>query len=391
MRRAWTTWLAWGVGALSAALAVAAVPLAAANGEGPAELVFNHHAIGIVTAVGMAVLGALIASRRPANPIGWLMVASSVFLGVFSFTQQYAPLAAREGLPGLGLTSWLASWTNLPGIAITITFVFLLFPDGRLPSPRWRPVAWVMAVATVVPTVALAARAWPLRGPDLVALSFDHPALGAAFDVGFPVVLALSVVALAAVVVRFRRSRGVERQQIKWFAYGAMIGIPLGLPAEVPFWGPILELAQPPLMFGGLALGIFRYRLYDIDRLLNRTLVYGLLTASLAAGYAAGVLVLGRLVSGGRGDSLVVAATTLAVAAAFQPLRRGIQRAVDRRFNRRAYDAARTIDAFAARLRQQVDPDALRAELLTVVDHTVQPVQVSLWLRPRDTTPDAHS
>ena len=141
MRRAWTTWLAWGVGALSAALAVAAVPLAAAaNGEGPAELVLNHHAIGIVTAVGMAVLGALIASCRPANPIGWLMVASSVFLGVFSFAQQYAPLAAREGLPGLGLTSWLATWTNLPGIAITITFVFLLVPDGRLPSPaggRW--------------------------------------------------------------------------------------------------------------------------------------------------------------------------------------------------------------------------------------------------------------
>jgi hypothetical protein len=117
-------------------------------------------------------------------------VASSVFLGTLSFTQQYAPLAAREGLPGLGLASWLATWTNLPGIAITITFVFLLFPDGHLPSPRWRPVAWVTAVATVVPTVALAARAWPLRGPDLVAQSFDHPALGAAFDIGFPVVLA---------------------------------------------------------------------------------------------------------------------------------------------------------------------------------------------------------
>jgi hypothetical protein len=147
------------VGALSAALAVAALPLAAANGEGPAELVFNHHAIGIVTAVGMAVLGALIASRRPANPIGWLMVASSLFLGVFSFTQQYAPLAARDSLSGLGLASWLAIWTNLPGIAITITFVLLLFPDGRLPSPRWRPVAWITAVATVVPTSR-----WP-RGP----------------------------------------------------------------------------------------------------------------------------------------------------------------------------------------------------------------------------------
>jgi hypothetical protein len=382
MRRTWTTWLAWGTGVPSAALAVAAVFLAAANGEGPAELVLNHHAIGIVTAVGMAVLGALIASRRPGNPIGWLMVASSLFLGTFSFTQQYAPLAVREELPGVSLASWLATWTNLPGIAITITFVFVLFPDGRLPSPRWRPVAWLMAVATVVPTAVLAARAWPVRGPELAARSFDHPALGAAFDVGFQLVLTLSVVALAGVVVRFRRSRGVERQQIKWFAYGAMVGIPLGLPAEVPFWGPILELVQPPLLFGGLAVGIFRYRLYDIDRLLNRTLVYGLLTVSLAAAYAAGVLLLGGVVSGGRSSSLVVAAVTLAVAAIFQPLRRAIQRAVDRRFNRRAYDAAATIEAFADRLRQQVDADALTAELLAVVDRTVQPTRASLWLRP---------
>ena len=161
-----------------------------------------------------------------------------------------------------------------------------------------------------------------------------------------------------------------------------MIGIPLGLPAEVPFWGPILEVVQPPLMFAGLGIGMFRYRLYDIDRLLNRTLVYGLLTVSLAAAYAAGVLPLGGAVSGGRTSSLVVAAVTLAVAAIFRPLRRAIQRAVDRRFNRRAYDAAATIEAFAVRLRQQVDPDALRAELLALVDQTVQPTRASLWLRP---------
>jgi hypothetical protein len=161
-----------------------------------------------------------------------------------------------------------------------------------------------------------------------------------------------------------------------------MIGILLGLPAEVPFWGLILELIQPPLMFAGLGIGMFRYRLYDVDRLLNRTLVFGLLTVSLAAGYAAAVLLGGRVVSGGRSSSLIVAAATLAVAAAFQPLRRRIQQAVDRRFNRRRYDAARTIEAFAVRLRQQVDPDALRAELLAVVGQTVQPTRASLWLRP---------
>jgi hypothetical protein len=382
MGRARTTWLAWTMGTVPVGLAAGAVVLAGRNGESLPELVFNHHAIGIVTAAGLAVLGALIAARRPGNPLGWLMGSAALFLGVFSFTQQYAPLAAAESLPGLDLASWLAAWTNLPGIAVTITFLFLLFPDGRLPSPRWRPVAWLMAAATVVPAAVLAARAWPVRGPDLAIRSFDHPALGDAFGTGFVLVLALSLVALAGLIVRFRRSRGVERQQIKWFAYGAMVGIPLGLPAEVPFWGPILELVQPPLMFAGLGIGMFRYRLYDIDRLLNRTLVYALLTVSLAAGYAAGVLLLGGMVSGGRGNSLVVAAVTLAVAAAFQPLRRAIQRAVDRRFNRRAYDAAATIEAFAARLRQQVDADALSAELLALVDQTVQPTRVSLWLRP---------
>jgi hypothetical protein len=271
MRRTRTTWLAWAMGTLSAGLTTAAVVLAGRNGESLAELVFNHHAIGIVTALGLSVLGALIASRRPANPIGWLMSVAALFLAVFSFTQQYAPLAVAESLPGVDLASWLATWTNLPGIAITITFVIQLFPDGRLPSPRWRPLAWLSAAATVVPAAVLAARAWPVWGPALATRTLDHPAVGDTFGTGFLVILALSVVSLAALVVRFRRSVGAERQQIKWFAYGAMIGVPLGLPAEVPFWGPILELVQPPLMFAGLGIGMFRYRLYDIDRLLNRT------------------------------------------------------------------------------------------------------------------------
>jgi hypothetical protein len=382
MRRSRTTWMAWGLGGPAAALATAAIVLAAGNGEQPGELVAHHHAVGIVTAIGLGILGALIAGRRPGNPIGWLMGAAALFLGVFSFTQQYGRLAAAESLPGVAAASWLASWTNLPGIAIASTLVFQLFPDGRLPSPRWRPVAWLTVAATVVPAAVLAARAWPLRGPELAVQTIGSPGLQGTFQAGLQLALALSLVSLAAVVVRFRRSTGVERQQIKWFAYTAMIGIPLGVPVDWPFWGPILELLQPPLMFAGLGIGMFRYRLYDVDRLLNRTLVYGLLTASLAAGYATGVLVLGRLASGGRSDSLAVAATTLAVAAAFQPLRRGIQRAVDRRFDRRRYDAAATIEAFAVRLRRQVDADALTAELLAVVDQTVQPTRTSLWLRP---------
>ena len=220
MRRSRTRWVALPIGLLSVGLSVAAVGLAARNGEGPAELVANHHAIGIVTAIGMAVLGALIADRKPRNPIGWLMSLSGLLLGVFSFNQQYAPLAVAESLPLVGLSSWLATWTALPGIAIAITSSLQLFPDGRLPSPRWRPVAWVSAAAAVVPAMVIAVRAWPVRGPQLAALTFDHPAVTAVFGIGFPVILVLSVVSMAALVVRFRRSAGVERQQIKWFAYG---------------------------------------------------------------------------------------------------------------------------------------------------------------------------
>ena len=371
------------MGVVSVGLSVAAVGLAARNGEGPAELVANHHAIGIVTAIGMAVLGALIADRKPRNPIGWLMSLSGLLLGVFSFNQQYAPLAVAESLPLVGLSSWLATWTALPGIAITITSSLQLFPDGRLPSPRWRPVAWVSAAAAVVPAMVIAVRAWPVRGPELAALTFDHPAVTAVFGIGFPVILVLSVVSMAALVVRFRRSAGVERQQIKWFAYGAMVGIPLGLPAEVPFWGPILELVQPPLMFAGLGIGIFRYQLFDVDRIINRTVVYGLVTAVLGAVYAVVVLVAGQLSGTVGGDlpSWAVAAATLAVAALFQPVRRRIQAVVDRRFNRRRYDADRTVEAFSAHLRDQVDLATLSAELVAVVDQTMQPTRTWLWLR----------
>jgi hypothetical protein len=383
MRRSRARWVALSTGVLSVGLSVAAVGLAARNGEGPAELVANHHAIGIVTAIGMAVLGALIADRKPRNPIGWLMSLSGLLLGVFSFNQQYAPLAVAESLPLVGLSSWLGTWTALPGIAITITSSLQLFPDGRLPSPRWRPVAWVSTAATVVPAMVIAVRAWPVRGPELAALTFDHPAVTAVFGIGFPLILVLSVVSMAALVVRFRRSAGVERQQIKWFAYGAMIGIPLGLPAEVPFWGPILELVQPPLMFAGLGIGIFRYQLFDVDRIINRTVVYGLVTAVLGVVYAVVVLVAGQLSGTVGGDlpSWEVAGATLAVAALFQPVRRRIQAVVDRRFNRRRYDAARTVEAFSAHLREQVDLATLSAELLAVVDQTMQPTRTWLWLR----------
>ncbi len=381
------TRLAWALCALSAFLALASVALAFVNGENLIELVAAHHAIGILDALVLSVVGALIVVRDRRHLLAWLLLVDSLALATYNFAAQYAPLALgltsrRMSLPGGALASWLASWTNVPGIVIGVVFLILLFPDGRLPSRRWWPLGLAGAVTTVVPTVILAAGYWPYRGPALVLQEGETSALvGAMFWLAFGGSLFLGAISVVALVLRFRRAGAVPRQQIKWFAYGAVLSIPLSLFPEVQPWGPYAEFLGTVLLLAGLGVGILRYRLWDIDRLVNRTLVYGLLTVILGGAYALGVLVLGHAVSAGRRpSSLVVAGTTLVVAALFQPLRRRVQRAVDRRFNRRHYDAARTIEAFATRLRDHTDLPALAAELLAVADHTLQPTQVSLWL-----------
>jgi hypothetical protein len=345
------TRLAWALCVLSVTLAVAAVALATVNGENLVDLVEAHQAIGILDALVLSVVGALIVARD-------------------------------LSLPGGDLASWLATWTNVPGIVIGVVFLVLLFPDGRLPSRRWWPLAAAGVLITVVPTLILAVGYWPLRGPALVTQEGEVPPLvGEMFWIAFAGSLVLGAISTVALVLRFRRAGAVERQQIKWFAYGAVLSIPLSLFPEADPWGPYAELLGTVLLLAGLGVGILRYRLWDIDRLVNRTVVYGLVTVILGGAYALGVLVLGQAVGAGRSpSSLVVAGTTLVVAALFQPLRRRVQRAVDRRFDRRHYDAARTIEAFAARLRDHTDLHALSAELLAVADHTLQPTQVSLWL-----------
>jgi hypothetical protein len=381
------TRLAWALSILSVALATASVALAFFNGENLIELVANHHAIGILDALVLSLVGALIVVRDRRHLLAWLLLVDSVFLATFNFAAQYAPLALgltsrHLSLPGGDLASWLASWTNVPGIVIGVVFLVLLFPDGRLPSRRWWPLGLAGALITVVPTVILAVGYWALRGPALLTQEGEVPPLvGEMFWVAFIGSLVLGAISVVALVLRFRRAGAVQRQQIKWFAYGAVLSVPLSLFPEADPWGPYLEFLGTVLLLAGLGVGILRYRLWDIDRLVNRTLVYGLLTVILGGAYALGVLVLGQAVGAGRSpSSLVVAATTLVVAALFQPLRRRVQRAVDRRFNRRHYDAARTIEAFATRLRDHTDLPTLTAELLTVADHTLQPTQVSLWL-----------
>jgi hypothetical protein len=381
--------LAWVICGLSWAMAIAAMALAGVNGQSPHEFIIDHYAIGTVTAIFYPLLGALIVRRDRRSLLGWLLCVVGIVLGVFILAEQYGRLAlglseAHGSLPGGAFASWLTTWTNLPGIVIATVSLPLLFPDGHVPTRRWLPLAWLAVAVAVVPATLLAVAYWPLRGPQLITETGAEPAWAAnLFAIGFGGAQLLTLAAVVSLILRFRRAGAVERQQIKWFAVGKAAGVILGAFALAGAVGAYLELAETPLVLGGLGIGIFRYRLWEIDRLLNRTLVYGLLTAILGGAYAIGVLVIGQRFSPGRDpSSLVVAATTLAVAALFQPLRRTIQRLVDRRFNRRRYDAAKTIDDFTARLRQQVDLEALGSELLAVVDATMQPTSASLWLRP---------
>jgi hypothetical protein len=357
--RSAVTRLAWALCLLSVLLAVAALFLAAVNGLNLLELIANHHAIGIMDALVLAPIGALIVVGDRRHLLAWLLLADGLVLGALNVAEQYAPLALgltprRLSLPGGELASWVASWAFVPGIVIGVVFLVLLFPDGRLPSRRWWPLGLAGAAAMAVPTVVLAVGTWPLRGPALVPPEGEEPDLvTAVFGITLMTTLALGAISVVALVLRFRRAGAVQRQQIKWFAYLAAPSVPLGMFAQVRPYGPYLELLGAALQLAGL------------------------------------VLLLGRLSGelGGRPPSWVVAGATLAVAALFQPARRRIQAVVDRRFNRARYDAARTVGAFAARLRDQVDLDTLSAELLAVVDRTMQPTATSLWLRPSAADP----
>jgi hypothetical protein len=268
-------------------------------------------------------------------------------------------------------------------------FVLLLTPTGSLPSPRWRWWARLAAAAPVITVVGSVVQPDPLA-PDYHGNPLAVPALARVLVVpavaGVVIVLVALLVGAGSLVVRFRRARGTERLQLRWLAYAAALAAGLLLVALAAAF-----LANDEMVIASLALGvallplatgaaILRYRLYDLDRIVSRTLAYGLLTVVLGGGYTGVVLGLGQLL--GRDSSLVVAVATLALAAAVQPARRRVQQAVDRRFNRRRYDAARTIAGFSARLRQQVDLDTLTAELLGVVQQTMQPTSASLWLRP---------
>jgi hypothetical protein len=341
-------------------------------------------------------IGALVASRRPQNPIGWIFCAMALGTAASFMSDSYASEARAHSLPAASYVSWFNTWLWIPTFLVAATFLLLLFPEGKLPSRRWRPVALVTGAALVLVALEEATTTEPLTG------GYENPfgVTGRADDVLSmlrPVVLSLLLIAAAAAVLalisRFRGARGERRQQLKWFLFPAafmpvgfsLAGIQDGIGGIHPLGDIGWMAALVAVVFGiplGAGIAILRYRLYDIDVVINRTLVYGSLTALLAGTYLGFVLLFGLALEPLTGGSeLAVAASTLAVAALFRPARRRIQAAVDRRFYRRKYDAARTLESFSARLRAEIDLDALRAELTGVVRETMQPAHVSLWLR----------
>jgi hypothetical protein len=348
----------------------------------------------VLAAVSAATVGAVLASRRPRHPVGWLLLAAGLCLnasGVASAYADYGLLARPGALPGAREVSLYLPAIFIPFLAV-LGFVLLLTPTGSLPSPRWR---WWTRAAVAAPVVSLLAIVLAPPALDQAARAPDNPfdlsglggVLVVVYQLAFAVTNLAVVVGAGSLVVRFRRARGTERQQLRWVALaaalillGSLVLLPaftLGTSPVVVGWVVGIYVAILPLALGA---SILRYRLYDLDRIISRTLAYGLLTLLLAGGYAVVALGLGQLL--GQDSSLAVAGATLAVAGLFQPVRRRVQAAVDRRFNRRRHDAAQMIEAFGGRLRDQVDLTTLTGELLAVVDQTMQPSQASLWLRP---------
>jgi hypothetical protein len=397
--------LAWSLCLACVSLASFA-PLLAFLNDRTLVVFFRDRDLGVVMVlvISFSVVGALVVSHRPENLVGWIFCAAALFQALSLVGVEYATYArvTRPGsLPFGASVSWLAEWIWAPGLVLILVFLPLLFPDGRPPSRRWWPVAWLGGLSIVIISAPIWLLVWSRRGRELLedgGIAQGVPGwLLALLRVGFPLMLLAGLLAVLSLFLRFRRARGDERQQIKWFASAAALTLTwifvgeLLLDAQGGVFGVVgallglVVVSSIPIATG---IAIFRYRLYDIDRIVNRALVYGALSVALVLVYLGGVISLQyafRTFAGGE-SQLAVVASTLAIAALFNPFRRRIQTAVDRRFYRSKYDARKTLAAFSSRLRDETDLDALGGELESVVRETVQPARVTLWLRPRDGT-----
>jgi hypothetical protein len=395
------SWLAWSLWALSSTLTVSALLLLALNLSHPHTHTIDDWLDSTLNAVFFSTVGAIVASRRPENLVGWLLCLWALSESLYHFSGQYAIyalLARPDSLPAGEAFAWVFSWLLFIVIGFSVLSI-LLFPTGRPPSRRWRWVTWLTVAFILVGAVSGAFSSGPVDGLGPIRNPLGMEGFSDVSDSIFLTMVALVLVVAAAlsVFVRLRRAKGIERQQIKWFAYAAaatVMGLVLAavIPdvIDVPLWferiGHAIFLLLLPTIPISIGIAILRYRLYEIDTLINRTLVYGTLTLTLALVYFGVVTATQALFQTLTGQEqlpqLVIVASTLVIAALFNPLRRRIQSFIDRSFYRRKYDVRRTLEGFSTKLRDETDLEALRGDLEGVVRETMQPAHVSLWLRP---------
>jgi hypothetical protein len=416
MSRRAATWLAWSLAALCVAVFVGSIALfvLARSAEVPSSWNADLTVVGMLGSglfLVFPLVGALIASRRPENPIGWLLLADGFLWMTTNMLDYYGVygLAEPGSLPFPLGAAGISNWLWVPEVGLLATYVFLLFPDGKLPSRRWRPLAWLSGVVIVAVSVGVMLSPGPLDMPRGIRNPFGLEAAPWVTTVAYAILPLLPLCMFASavsLVMRYRRSRGDVRQQIKWIAFAASVVALTYLIAMVAslihpseawltagsvLWLNLLTIAALvsfvtiPIAVG---FAVLKYRLYDVDVIINRALVYFPLTAMLALIYVGGVVGIQAVfhVITGQESTLAVVASTLAIAALFNPLRRRIQGFVDRRFYRSKYDTRKTLEAFSARLRDETDLEALNEHLVGVVSDTMKPAHVSLWLRP-DTAP----
>ena len=404
------SWLAWSLSMLCVAMFLAIVALYVLIRSAPqvpssvsTTFTLTDLLIG-VPFLAFPLVGAVIASRRPYNLIGWICLAvGSLFLllGVSEYYSIYG--VANPGSVAFPIgVAWLGNWLWMPAVGLFATYLFMLFPDGRLLSRRWRPLAWLSGAVIVVLSVGFGLAPGPVASlPGKIRNPFGlegFPWLSDGANFGFPLLALCILASVVSLVLRYRRSRDEEREQIKWIAFAAsvvgllfLIGLVISLiyGSKPPSWTRLLD-TMTALSYTGVPIAVgfavLKYRLYDIDVIINRTLVYGSLTAMLALVYFGGVTaaqaIFRTLTGQEQQPQLAIVVSTLVIAALFNPLRRRIQSFIDRRFYRKKYDARKTLEGFSARLRDETNLGALSDELVAVVRETMQPVHVSLWLRP---------
>ena len=379
--------VAWASCVLVVILGACVTALQTLNGGAAAQDV-----IAAGGAVTSAVVGAVVASRRPGNPVGWFFLGSSLCLTLAEFTGEYALYGLRTepgSLPFASAAAWPQTWLWVPGVALSLVFLPLYFPNGRLLSRRWRLVVWLAACFSAYSAVVaafLVAEADSEAGiANPLLVPAPQPLVRVLEFLMQGLLVPVLVAAVASLVVRFRRSRGEERQQMKWLTYVAavmpvLIVLAIGFPAADYAAGVVF--ASVPVVVG---VAVLKYRLYDVDLVINRTLVYGALPVMLVLVYLGGVATtqaVFRLLTGQeRPSQLAVVGSTLVIAALFNPLRRRIQGFIDRRFYRKKYDARKTLETFSSRLRDETELGMLNDDLVGVIRDTVQPAHVSLWLR----------